>query len=206
MEHRQGVSRRAGRRRSSRSADRGAPSRRRSSATRRGRVRHQAGCRRGQCRDGAVLAGRRTSCARTYDGCSMRDVTFSFSRTRPASTNAAKRPCSSSTDGTATPHMGRAAARWRRLRRRGGAIRAGTDVRDGAIVGRARSCRAGAGCGPIRPGVAAVRAGRSGGGGRWHPLLLELELAEPSMFLAHAPHEAVTGFARSIVARRSGHG
>lgn len=32
-----------------------------------------------------------------------------------------------------------------------------------------------------------------------NPLLLELELAEPSMFLAHAPHEAVTGFARSIV-------
>jgi hypothetical protein len=31
------------------------------------------------------------------------------------------------------------------------------------------------------------------------PLLLELELAEPSMFLAHAPHEAVTGFAHSIV-------
>jgi hypothetical protein len=39
-----------------------------------------------------------------------------------------------------------------------------------------------------------------------NPLLLELELAEPSMFLAHAPHEAVTGFARSIVAAAQAHG
>lgn len=39
-----------------------------------------------------------------------------------------------------------------------------------------------------------------------NPLLLELELAEPSMFLAHAPHEAVTGFAHSIVAAAQAHG
>ena len=39
-----------------------------------------------------------------------------------------------------------------------------------------------------------------------NPLLLELELAEPSMFLAHAPHEAVTGFAQSIVAAAQAHG
>jgi glutathione synthase/RimK-type ligase-like ATP-grasp enzyme len=36
------------------------------------------------------------------------------------------------------------------------------------------------------------------------PLLLELELTEPSMFLAHAPKEAVADFARSIVAAARG--